>query len=369
MREIERRIEELGKGDCPSSESTISVLLEELRDEKYKDKWFRSLIVREFLNKHVAGSGVVPEAIVEAVETSNRDAEHRGVSASARQKFIDSIDGNGSIKNLQSFSVSGNALMNSAKSEGEVMKTFAQRNIHNSRYYYTKFTEWFITKCYISEIDSPVVVDIGSAYNGFGRYAKNATNAKEINLVDILNPPGRIQLEERIYQVGSDAVKIDIIPSDYADIICLHNAIEHFACGSDNGCLGELERMLRPGGKALISPFFFEGQHAISLNPISCFFYDTASESFVDYLVHERNKNGAILRYSYGMISPYAHVYDYPTIERKLKENCPGLTPKLHKVFLKDEKLESEEVFGVKFYDDLYDKPTFFFLELENTVE
>ena len=255
--------------------------------------------------------------------------------------------------------------MASAKNEGEVMKTFADRNVHNSRYYYTKFTEWFITQCYIQDYEKPVVVDIGSAYNGFGKYAKNTTDAREINLVDLLNPPGKVKIEDRVFQIGSDAAKIDDIPDGCADIVCLHNAIEHFACGSDDGCLREIERMLKPGGKALITPFFFEGRYAISLNPISCFFYGSTSVKFVDYLEKQHTIRGAQIRYSYGMVSPYAHVYDYDTIERKLKENCSRLKSSLYKVKLKSEKLESEEVFGVRFSNALYDKPTFFFLVLE----
>ena len=65
------------------------------------------------------------------------------------------------------------------------------------------------------------------------------------------------------------------------------------------------------------------------------------------------------------MISPYAHVYDYTNIERKLNENCSDLLPKLNKVELTEEELSAQEVFDVPFSTDLYNKPTFFFLELE----
>ena len=365
MKEFESRLEGLISGGSSSADEEVRSLLEQLRDDQNKNEWFRNKIVRNFLNENVVRSGVVPEAVLKGVESSNREAEALGLSASARQRFIDEISDEGAIKRLRTLLVSGNELMESAMNGGDVMQTFAQRNLHNNRYYYTKFTEWFITQLYIKKYEDAVVVDIGSAYNGFGKYAKNATHAKEINLVDLLNPPGRNKLEDRIYQIGSDAAKIEAIPSNYADIVCLHNAIEHFACGSDEGCLGELERMLRPGGKALISPFFFEGRYAISLNPISCFFYETASEPFVEYLVKEHTENNAILRFSYAMISPYAHVYDYTTIERKLRNNCPSLIPTFYKVELKQEELLAQEVFGIPFSEDLYDKPTFFLLELE----
>ncbi len=365
MKKLEVRIADLDERGPSAPNGEVNALLQELKDEKYKNEWFRSPVIRGFLNEHVVASGAVPDCIIEAVEASNQEMEDCGPSASARQRFLEAIDKNGAISSLNSYLISGSELIDSARNGGEVMETFAQHNFHNSNYYFTKFTEWFITKSFVNSYEDAVVVDIGSAYNGFGKYVKKATQAKEINLVDILNSPGRIQIEDRIFQVGSDAAKIDDIPSDYADIVCLHNAIEHFACGSDEGCLRELERILRPGGKALISPFFFEGRYAISLNPISCFFYDSSSEKFIDYLVNQREKYGAILRFSFGMISPYAHVYDYTIIERKLNENCPDLLPKLNKVELTEEELSAQEVFGVPFSTDLYDKPTFFFLELE----
>lgn len=365
MKDIEREILKYRKSKGKSKGRKRTQLLDELRKDNYRSDWFRSSVIREFLNEFVAGSGVVPKSIAKAVNASKEELKSIGIHQLARHRFLDSLDGSGKIKELNKFLISANDLIASAKNGGEVMKTFADRNIHNSRYYYTKFTEWYITKHFIDNYERPAVVDIGSAYNGFGKYAKNVTNAREINLVDICNPPGSIELEDRVIQIGSDAARIEHIEDGYADIVCLHNAIEHFACGSDDGCLAEIQRMLRPGGRALITPFFFEGRYAISLNPISCFFYDAASSDFVDYLENEHLQRGANIRYSFGMVSPYAHVYDYPTIERKLKTNCPRLNATLYQVGLKEETLESSEVFGVEFSPDLYDKPTFFFLVLE----
>jgi len=365
MKELEQEIKKFRKTSLQSNGSERDYLLDELRKDEYKNEWFRSAIVRDFLNEFVADSRFVPKVISNAIESSKQEVESLGIGELARQKFLDTIDGNGRLKELRKYTISANDLISSARNEGKVMKTFAERNIHNSRYYFTKFTEWYITQCYIHEYDQPTIVDIGSAYNGFGMYAKNTTDAREINLVDILNPPGRFEIEDRVIQVGSDAAKIDSVPNEHAEIVCLHNAIEHFACGSDDGCLREIQRMLRPGGKALITPFFFEGRYAISLNPISCFFYGSSNDVFVDYIINEYSQRGANIRYSYGMISPYAHLYDYPTIERKLQSNCPALKPSLYQVRLKMEELDFNEVFGVKFSEDLYQKPTFFFLVLE----
>jgi ubiquinone/menaquinone biosynthesis C-methylase UbiE len=365
MKDLELKIKKFGISSSKSRATERDKILEELRNDGYKNEWFRNSVIREFLNKFVADSRFVPDVVRKAIESSKQEVDSLGIRELARQKFLDAIDGRGRIKDVGKFTISANDLMTSARNASEVMKTFAEKNVHNSRYYFTKFTEWFITQCHIREYEKPTVVDIGSAYYGFGKYAKNATDAQEINLVDILNPPGRIELEDRVFQIGSDAAKIGYIPDEYAEIVCLHNAIEHFACGSDDGCLREIQRMLRPGGKAFITPFFFEGRYAISLNPIPCFFYESASDVFVDYLASEHLKRGAHIRYSYGMVSPYAHIYDYPTIERKLESNCPDLKPSLFQVSLKKEALDFDKIFGIKFSEDLYEKPTFFFLVLE----
>lgn len=350
--------------ECCIEPSHVDRLLETLREPAYANEWFRHEDVRRFLNEQVPRSMYVPAAVKEMVRISEEQVKMAERSTLGRQHFLDCAKDRRIFEDIKSFVVDPNDLMSSAEQSPDVMGEFARRNVHNSRYYYTKFSEWFITAKHAAQFSEPIIVDIGSAYNGFGKFVKATTAAKEINLVDILNRPGKRSLEQGIVEIGSDAAKIEEIPSGYADIVCLHNALEHFANDSDDGCLREIERMLAPNGVALITPLFFEGLYSISINPISCFFYGDADDTFVSYLVRERVQRNAILRYSFGMVSRYAHIYDCQVLTEKLAANCPNLRPTLFKVRLSDIAIQKKGVFGVDFQSDIFEKPTFYFLQL-----
>ena len=79
MKKLEVRIADLDERGFSAPDGEVNALLQELKDEKYKNEWFRSPVIRDFLNEHVVSSGAVPDCIIEAVEDSNQEMEDRGL--------------------------------------------------------------------------------------------------------------------------------------------------------------------------------------------------------------------------------------------------------------------------------------------------
>ena len=89
MKELEQELTKFRKIRSIPSEKKRDELLKRLRNDEYKNDWFRSTIVRDFLNEFVADSRFVPKAVSEAIEASKQELTSTGVAQTARQRFLD----------------------------------------------------------------------------------------------------------------------------------------------------------------------------------------------------------------------------------------------------------------------------------------
>lgn len=88
------------------------------------------------------------------------------------------------------------------------------------------------------------------------------------NLVDCITYKQDLQFPEGVHgnTIGGDAGNLPL-PNGFASKMGLHCAFEHFENDSDIRFIREAGRVLRPGGKVCIVPFYLFNQYAIQTNP------------------------------------------------------------------------------------------------------
>lgn len=199
----------------------------------------------------------------------------------------------------------------------EIVDAFKQSNVHDTSYFFTKLGEWYITLAARDELNATSLVDIGAAYHGFAKVAITVNKDVTVSMVDLTFKKGREAFAERIEQIGADAGDMSCIENGSVDLVCAHNAFEHFAGDSDTNCAREIERILKPGGKALISPLFTDEVYSLSINPFSCFVTadgDGQSKAIIDELDEARVR----VDFRPNIISPYSRRYDLEALHSRV---------------------------------------------------
>lgn len=210
------------------------------------------------------------------------------------------------------------------------------------------------------------VVDIGAAYDGFAKTLVAFDPKVEITMVDLAFPKGLKKNSPQIYQLGADAANMDALKTDSIDLVCMHNAFEHFAGNSDKECLREISRILRPGGVALITPFFFAERHSVTFSPASSFLFDR-SDYFAKIARSEMKEFNARIDFNGKIVSPFARRYDMRTTMSRIIETTPDLDIKLKKCsFLESAMTQEHSLKGypaMKIDPRLYNNSHFNYLE------
>jgi SAM-dependent methyltransferase len=182
----------------------------------------------------------------------------------------------------------------------------------------------------MDKLNAKYILDIGAAYNGFSRTLAAFDSSVKITMVDLGFPQGLKKTSPQISTLGSDAAKMDRIADETIDLVCMHNAFEHFSGGSDIGCVRELSRVLKPGGVALITPFFFAQKHSITLSPAPSFLFDR-SNNYAEIVRKELDQTNGRLDFNTRIVSPFARRYDVETAVSRIVEPVPKLHVSLRK--------------------------------------
>ncbi|GEM_PF-2151247 len=134
-----------------------------------------------------------------------------------------------------------------------------------------KILEYFLTLGALSLNGSHVYIDVASCLSLFPNYVGEITGAEVIRQ-DLLYKPGLHTVEfprvfsKGVYRktltmacLGGDACAMPL-PDSCADAIALHCSFEHFEGNADRHFAREALRLLRPGGRLLIIPFYCGNQ-------------------------------------------------------------------------------------------------------------
>jgi SAM-dependent methyltransferase len=127
-----------------------------------------------------------------------------------------------------------------------------------------KILEYYLTLECLQLQPSSVYVDIASCMSLFPNYLAEVIGAEVIRQ-DLLYKPGKqvVEFPRALAQegrvsiacLGSNACELPL-PDASADALALHCSFEHFEGDSDRLFVREALRVLKPGGKLLIIPFY-----------------------------------------------------------------------------------------------------------------
>ena len=210
----------------------------------------------------------------------------------------------------------------------KILDDFRASNIHDDGYFLTKLSEWSLTISAARAVNAKRIVDLGAAYQGFAEVATHAMPDVTVSMVDLRFPKGRSHFAPRIEQIGSDAGELRMFDDGSVDLVCAHNAFEHFSGDSDTRCVKEAFRILKPGGRLLITPIFKDSIYSLSINPFSAFCLSDDG-SLVDDIVEELREPRVQVDYRPNVISPYSRRYDFAALQERVLDAVPEFRPVL----------------------------------------
>lgn len=124
-----------------------------------------------------------------------------------------------------------------------------------------KTLEHYVSTDFIHFEPETVFVDVAACTSPFYTIVRRLYGCKETYQQDLIFPKGL-----NGDKIGGYASEL-FLPDNSVDGVTLHCSLEHFEHDSDTEFFQELERVLRPGGKAVILPFYLAGEYTIHVDP------------------------------------------------------------------------------------------------------
>jgi SAM-dependent methyltransferase len=124
-----------------------------------------------------------------------------------------------------------------------------------------KLLEYFVSLDLLKPQRDHVMIDVASEWSIFPDVVRKRTGAT-VYQQDLIYPPG-----VRGYRIGGSAAHLPI-PDNFADMLVLHNAFEHFEGTADSDFIREAWRILRPGGVLCILPLFMSERFSVMSDPL-----------------------------------------------------------------------------------------------------
>jgi len=250
---------------------------------------------------------------------------------------------------------------NAASYEGR----FGSNPVHGKGYFFQKTLEHFISYYLIDSGGARDIIDIGSAGHQYAGLLKRAWPQKNVYVQDICFAEGVRALGDRLYQIGGSAAALPL-DDNSVDFATLHCALEHFEMDADVRCLLEIERILRPGGKAIIIPLHTHDTYTLMINPISGPFLN---ENFISEVIlpdlHRHPQ--AKICYTNGMISRFARLHCGKSIIERLFSRLTKCCLELSIIVIQGEFM-MEEIISKKYFNGAYSRfiphPSRCFLQL-----
>lgn len=349
------------RGD--SRQDRLVSLFVHARHSVTSSDWHRRKGVRDFSRTYPDENPYIP-ASVRLREFAGRGARYDYLP------FPDDWQAMGGV--LDPLVIHASDVAGAIELSSEIGQAFVVNNLHTDAYFFTKFIEWFITLVQIEQTGARSLIDLGAAYPGFARLATRLFPDLEVTMLDIAFPPKKREIDRRIFEFGADAGDLVGIEDNSVDLICSHNAFEHFSGDSDRRCIREIARVLAPGGRAVITPFMAGRCHAVTINPFACFTLMEDAELHRDIL-DEIEADDCFVRYNHEIISPYARVYSAKSAHERLFSEDLGLDVSLRPVSFADEGFDedgmySQPILGKTLQRNILDRAHFQTLELTKRV-
>ncbi|MEZ4777569.1 MAG: methyltransferase domain-containing protein [Bacteroidia bacterium] len=124
-----------------------------------------------------------------------------------------------------------------------------------------KTLEHYVSTSFIPFDEDTVFIDVAACTSPFYTIVRRLYGCRETYQQDLVYPKGL-----NGDKIGGYASEL-YLPDGSVDAVTLHCSLEHFEGNSDTEFFQELSRVLRPGGRAVILPFYLAGEYTIHVDP------------------------------------------------------------------------------------------------------
>lgn len=185
----------------------------------------------------------------------------------------------------------------------------------NSSNFKEKTLEHYLSTEFIHFYPEMTFIDIAACTSPFSE------------IVSQLYSVGASYQQDLIFEKGVNGHKIggpasDIpLPDNSVDAVTLHCSLEHFENSSDIDLFKELFRLLKPGGVAVILPFYLAREYTIHIDPVF---------NFLKFHKPKIDIN-AQLRYC-NWYQHHSRHYDVNALKERILDNVPELSLKVYSI-------------------------------------
>ncbi|MDX1906791.1 MAG: methyltransferase domain-containing protein [Bacteroidia bacterium] len=124
-----------------------------------------------------------------------------------------------------------------------------------------KSLEHYVSTAFIPAGPDVTLIDIAACNSPFADIMRNQYGCKKVYQQDLIYPKGIHG--DRIGGWGHELY----LPGNSVDGVTLHCSLEHFEGNSDTLFFQEISRVLKPGGRVVILPFYLAHTYTIHVDP------------------------------------------------------------------------------------------------------
>ncbi|MEM7102119.1 MAG: methyltransferase domain-containing protein [Bacteroidota bacterium] len=185
----------------------------------------------------------------------------------------------------------------------------------SSQNFVEKTLEHYVSTKFIDFMPETVFVDIAACTSPFSENIRSIYGVKTTYRQDLVFPKG-VDND----RIGGYAHEIPL-EDNSVDGITLHCSLEHFEGDSDTLFFQTAERILKPGGRVVVLPFYIADEYTIHLDPV--FNLIKGHKPKVDPVAKLRYCNW----YQY-----FSRHYDVNALQKRILEAAPGLDLTIYRV-------------------------------------
>ncbi|MFC2113729.1 methyltransferase domain-containing protein [Bacteroidota bacterium] len=178
-----------------------------------------------------------------------------------------------------------------------------------------KTLEHYVSLKYLDLTKDAVFIDMAACSSPFYQIVTRTLGIEQVYQQDLIFPKG-----VHGDQIGGYASAIPFADNS-VDAVTLHCSLEHFEGTSDIEFFQEMQRVLKPGGRIIILPFYIAYEYTIHVDP-----------AFNLIKFHKpKVDSAASLRYC-DWFQYFSRHYDVKTLKERILDKVPGLELEVFKV-------------------------------------
>ena len=200
--------------------------------------------------------------------------------------------------------------------EADYPETYYGGGLDAKQNFTEKTLEHFVSLDFLNLSEGKTFIDIAACTSPFYTIVKENYNLANAYQQDLIFKKGL-----NGDKIGGYASEIPL-PDNSVDAVTLHCSLEHFEGTSDMEFFAEMNRVLKPGGKVVILPFYIAYEYTIHIDPA----FNLLKQHQVQI-----DDNKATIRYC-DWYQYFSRHYDVQAIRERILRSAPDLRLEVHKV-------------------------------------